>query len=185
MDAVISRILAQGMADGEGPVSLARKIEAAINGAGLGDLGISYEFIADTIISAKRRAKMIAHTEMMRAYHKSSMQEFKNWRELGIDAKAEWKTAGDNRVCDLCNALEGKIFTVEEIEDLIPLHPECRCIALPYLEELPKYRTEPKEEIDCLGQREGIKTKNTHLNEFYNYLTGTYYDTQIKERRIN
>lgn len=181
MDAVISRILAQGMADGEGPVSLARKIEAAINGTGLGDLGITNEFISNAIISAKKQSKMIAHTEMMRAYHKSSMQDFKNWRELGIDTKAEWKTAGDNRVCDLCNALEGRIFTVEEVENMIPLHPECRCIALPYLEELQEYSTKPKEEVDWLGQREGISTKNTALNEFYSYLTGTFMIRRLKK----
>ncbi len=180
MDAVMSRILAQGMVDGEGPVKLARKIEAAINGTGLGDLGITNEFISETIISARRRSEMIAHTEMMRAYHKSSMQEFKNWRELGIDAKAEWKTAGDNRVCDFCKALEGKIFTVEEIENMIPLHPECRCIALTYIEELLKYETKPKEEVDWLGQREGISTKGTHLNELYDYLTGTIMIRRLK-----
>jgi SPP1 gp7 family putative phage head morphogenesis protein len=180
MDAVMSRILAQGMADGEGPIKLARKIEAAINGTGLGDLGITDEFISETIISVRRRSEMIAHTEMMRAYHKSSMQEFKNWRELGIDVKAEWRTAGDNRVCDFCKALEGKIFTVEEIENMIPLHPECRCIALPYSEELLKYETKPKEEVDWLGQREGISTKNTHLSELYNYLTGTIMIRRLK-----
>jgi SPP1 gp7 family putative phage head morphogenesis protein len=181
MDAVISRILAQGMTDGDGPALLARKIEAAINGTGLGDLGITNEFIADTIISAKKRAKMIAHTEMMRAYHKSSMQEFRNWRELGIDAKAEWKTAGDNRVCDLCNALEGKIFTVEEIEDMIPLHPECRCIALPYIEELQKYYSKPKEEEDWLGLREGFDTRKSHLPELYKILTDTIMIRRLRK----
>ena len=173
IDAVISRILAQGMVDGEGPASLARKIEAAINGTGLGDLGITNEFIAETIISAKRRAKMIAHTEMIRAYHKSHMNQLKNWRDLGINAKVEWVTAGDNRVCDLCKALEGRIFTVEEIEDLIPLHPECRCIGLEYLDELQQYLDKPKEKIDWLGQREGISTKYSAIEGLYNDLTGT------------
>lgn len=181
MDAVISRILAQGMTDGDGPALLARKIEAAINGTGLGDLGITNEFIADTIISAKRRAKMLAHTEIMRAHHKSTMQEFRNWRKLGIDTKAEWKTAGDNRVCDLCNALEGKIFTVEEIEDLIPLHPECRCIALPYIEELQKYYSKPKEEEDWLGLREGIDTRKSQIPELYKILTDTIMIRRLKK----
>jgi len=44
---------------------------------------------------------------------------------------AEWATAGDDRVCDECASLEGKIFTLEEIESMIPRHPQCRCIALP------------------------------------------------------
>ena len=29
-----------------------------------------------------------------------------------------------------------KIFTLDEIEPLIPLHPQCRCVALPYIEDL-------------------------------------------------
>ena len=49
-------------------------------------------------------------------------------------------TAGDDRVCEKCAALEGRIFTLDEIEFLIPLHPNCRCLALPYIEELQKYK---------------------------------------------
>lgn len=180
MDALISRILAQGMADGEGPARVARKIEAVIKGSGLNELGISSEFIAETIISAKKRARMIAHTEMMRAYHKSAMQDFKNWRELGIDTKAEWKTAGDNRVCDLCKALEGKIFTVEEIEDMIPLHPECRCIALPFIEEIQEYYSKPVKKEDWLGKREGIETDGTWILELYTRLTHTIMIRRLK-----
>jgi SNF2 family DNA or RNA helicase len=100
---------------------------------------------------------------------------------MGIDVKAEWKTAGDNRVCDLCNALEGKIFSIDEIEDMIPLHPECRCISLPYIEELQKYRSKPKEEEDWLGLREGINTRKSHITELYNKLTGTIMLRRIKK----
>lgn len=187
MDAVISRILAQGMADGDGPAKVARKLEAVLNGTGLENLGISKEFIADTIISAKRRAKMLAHTEMMRAHHRSTVQEYRNWIEMGIDVKAEWKTAGDNRVCDLCKALEGKIFSLDEIEDMIPLHPECRCISLPYIEELLKYESKPKEEEDWLGIREGIDNgrKTSHIYELYGMLTTTIMIRRLKKDVLN
>lgn len=186
MDAVISRILAQGMADGDGPALLARKLEAAINGTGLGDLGITNTFITDTIdqhISAKRRSKMLAHTEMMRAYHQATIQEYRNWAVEGVIAQAEWSTAGDNRVCDLCNALEGKIFSLDEIEGMIPLHPECRCIALPYIEELQKYYSKPKEEEDWLGLREGIDIgrKTSPIYELYGILTATIMIRRLKK----
>jgi SPP1 gp7 family putative phage head morphogenesis protein len=184
MDAVISRILAQGMADGDGPELLARKMEAAINGSGLGDLGISDTFITDSIdrhISAKRRAQMLAHTEMMRAYHRSSIQEYRSWADEGINVQAEWNTAGDNRVCDICKAMEGKIFSLEEIEGMIPLHPECRCITLPYIEELHKDEIKPIEEIDWLGLREGINTKNSHIPELYQMLTDTIMIRRLKQ----
>jgi len=44
--------------------------------------------------------------------------------------RAEWKTAGYN-VCPDCSAMEGRIFSLDEIESMIPLHPNCRCVALP------------------------------------------------------
>lgn len=184
MDTAISRILAQGMADGDGTVLLARKLEAAINDTGLGDLSLTNTFTGDTIgqhISAKRRAKMLAHTEMMRAYHQSTIQEYRNWAEEGVIAQAEWSTAGDNRVCDLCNALEGKIFSLDEIEGMIPLHPECRCTTLPYIEEIQKYRSKPKEEVDWLGLREGIDTRRSHIPELYGILTSTIMIRRLKK----
>lgn len=137
MESQISRILAQGIADGDGPRLLARKLVSTINGTGIGDLGIT-----DTLgrfIPAMRRAEILARTEVIRAHHLATIQEYRNWGLLNIKVKAEWKTAGDDRVCDKCASLEGRTFTLDEIEPMIPLHPQCRCIALPYIEELEKY----------------------------------------------
>jgi SPP1 gp7 family putative phage head morphogenesis protein len=138
MDSIISRILAQGLADGDAPALLARKLVAAINGEGLGDLGLT-----DTLgrtISPLRRAELLARTEIIRAHHLATIQEYRNWGVEGITVMGEWRTAGDDRVCEKCALLEGKIFTLDEIESLIPLHPLCRCIALPYIEGLNKYK---------------------------------------------
>jgi len=129
MDTQISRVLAQGLIDGDGPALLARKLVAVINGTGMGDLGIT-----DTLgrfIPASRRAEILARTEIIRAHHQGMMQEYINWRVEGFMVKAEWATAGDDRVCAICEGFEGRIFTLEEINSLIPAHPLCRCIALP------------------------------------------------------
>jgi SPP1 gp7 family putative phage head morphogenesis protein len=137
MDYQISRILAQGLIDGDAPRLLARKLVSAIDGSNVGSLGIT-----DTLgrfIPARRRAEILARTEIIRAHHLATIQEYRNWRVLNITVKGEWKTAGDDRVCIKCANLEGKIFTLDEIEPMIPLHPQCRCIALPYIEELEKY----------------------------------------------
>lgn len=138
MDTAISRILAQGLADGDGPALLARKMVSAINGEGVGELGIT-----DTLgrfIPASRRAEILARTEIIRAHHVATIQEYRNFGVLNIHIQGEWRTAGDKRVCSECEKLEGKIFSLDEIEGLIPLHPLCRCIALPYIEELQKYK---------------------------------------------
>ena len=129
----ISRVLAQGIIDGDGMDLLARKLVATINGTGMGDLAMT-----DTLgryIPASRRAEMLARTEIIRAFHLATVQEFRNWGVYNIKVLAEWRTAGDDRVCAKCMELEGKIFTLDEIEPMIPLHPQCRCIILPYIEE--------------------------------------------------
>ena len=137
MDMQISRILAQGIADGDGPALLARKIVATINGDGADKLGIT-----DTLgrfIPAKQRAMMLARTEIIRAHHQAMIQEYRNWAVEGVYVKGEWLTAGDDRVCSRCKQLEGKIFTLDEIEGMIPYHPQCRCIALPWIEDLQEF----------------------------------------------
>ena len=138
MDMQISRVLAQGIADGDGMKLLARKLVSTINGTKMGDLGIT-----DTLgrfIPASRRAMMLARTEIIRAHHLATIQEYRNWGVEGIKVLAEWMTAGDDRVCEKCASLQGRIFTLDEIEPMIPLHPQCRCLALPWIEELQKYK---------------------------------------------
>lgn len=130
MDTKISRILAQGLGDGDGPALLARKMVSVIDGSGAGTLGIT-DFIG-RFIPAKRRAETLARTEVIRAHHQATIQEYRNWGTENVIVYAEWSTAGDNRVCPQCADLNGSVFTLDQIEKLIPLHPNCRCIALPY-----------------------------------------------------
>jgi len=131
MDTQISRVLSQGLIDGDGPRLLARKLVGTINGTGIGDLGLT-----DTLgrfIPARRRAEILARTEVIRAHHQATVQEYKNWRAENVYVVAEFLTAGDDRVCDRCAAIaaQGKTYTLEEIQNMIPVHPQCRCIALP------------------------------------------------------
>ena len=133
MDQQISRILAQGLADGDNPRLLARKLVAAIDGAGAGELGITDSL--GRFIPAARRAEIIARTEIIRAHHQGMIQEYMNWGMEGVTILAEWKTAGDHRVCARCETMEGETFTLEVAMNMIPLHPQCRCLALPYRKE--------------------------------------------------
>lgn len=140
MDTQISQILAQGMVDGDNPLRLARKLVATINGGGA-ELGIT-----DTLgryIPAKRRAEMLARTEIIRAHHQANIQEYMNWQVLGIEVVAEWSTAGDERVCDQCAGLHGNRYTLKEIEHMIPVHPNCRCIAVPVERGEPRQMAHP------------------------------------------
>lgn len=133
----ISEILAQGMIDGDNPVALARKLVSVINGEGIGDLGITDSL--GRFIPARRRAEMIARSEIIRAYAESSLQEYKNWGVFGVSAKVEFATAGDQRVCPQCSSLQNQVFSLEEASGIIPVHPSCRCTWLPYIESNQKY----------------------------------------------
>lgn len=134
MDTQISRVLAQGIADGDGPRLLARKLISTINGTKMGDLAIT-----DTLgrfIPASRRAEMLARTEIIRAHHNATIQEYRNWAVEGVVVQAEWMSAGDDRACNRCLDLTGTVFRLDVIEKMIPLHPNCRCIALPWRQSL-------------------------------------------------
>lgn len=128
MSMQISRLLAQGMAEGKNPREIAKRLVATIDGAD-GDLSIIDSL--GRFIPAARRAEMLARTEIIRSHHQAMMQEYRNWSAEGVFVKAEWMTAGDHRVCGDCSELEGRIYTLDEVENMIPLHPNCRCVALP------------------------------------------------------
>lgn len=129
MDTQISRILGQGLIDGDNPRLLARKIIATITGKGMGELGITDSI--GRFIPAKRRAQMLARTEVIRAHHAANIQEYKNWGVEGVEVIAEFVTAGDDRVCDECAGYHGNKYTLKRAEHMIPVHPNCRCIVIP------------------------------------------------------
>jgi len=140
METQISRILSQGIADGDGPKLLARKLVSAIDGTNAGTLGTTDSI--GRFIPAKRRAEILARTEIIRAHHQATIQEYRNWAAEDVVVQAEFQTAGDDRVCSVCASLQGKIFSLDAIQNMIPVHPQCRCIALPTLpdenlEEIP------------------------------------------------
>jgi len=120
MDQQISRVLTQGLVDGIGPLALAGKLNNRVDKIGIA------------------RARTIARTEVIRAHHVATIQEYRNAGVLGIKVLAEWATAGDNRVCPQCAWLSSSttrygfgIYDLDTIEGMIPVHPNCRCIALP------------------------------------------------------
>ena len=133
MNQQISRILTQSMIEGKNADQIARRLIRVIGGPALE--------LTDTLgrfIPAMRRAQMIARTELTRSFHLGNIREFRNWQVTGVTVKAEWTTIGDDKVCSACSTLEGKVFTLDEIEGRIPLHPQCRCIALPIIKKIRK-----------------------------------------------
>ena len=137
MESAVSDVLAMGMADGKHPLEIAKLLDKTITGR-----GESLE-IVDRLgrkIDSQRRAEILARTETIRAHHSANIGEYKAAGLMGIKIQVEYLTAGDDRVCSRCAPLNGKIYSVDEAENLIPVHPQCRCVALPYI---PKDRIFP------------------------------------------
>jgi len=128
MDTKISRILSQGIADGDHPKVLSRKLLATIDGAGAGTLGITDSL--GRFIPPQRRARMLARTEIIRAHAQAQLQEMQNWAVVGVTAEVEFSTAGYG-VCPICVDLKGKVYSIKEAWNIIPVHPNCRCQWLP------------------------------------------------------
>jgi len=137
MESAVSDVLAMGMAAGKHPIELAKLLDKTITGR-----GESLE-ITDSLgrkIDSQRRAEVLARTETIRAHHSANIGEYRAAGVMGIKIQVEYLTAGDDRVCKRCSPLDKKIFSVDEAENLIPVHPQCRCVALPHI---PKDKEEP------------------------------------------
>lgn len=117
MDQQISRILAQGLAEGQNPMVIARRINERVDKIGI------------------TRARVLARTETISAHAQATLNGFEEAGIQGVEVEAEFATAGDTRVCPQCEALEGKIYPMDEARGIIPVHPNCRCAFLPVVQD--------------------------------------------------
>ena len=116
MSTQLSRQLVDGLARGAGPATIAAEMLSA--DGPLQQIGA-------------RRATLLARTEIIRAHAEGQLDAFENLGVTEIGVMAEWSTARDDRVCPLCEALEGSVMSVKEARGLIPRHAQCRCAFLP------------------------------------------------------
>jgi len=72
------------------------------------------------------RAKMISRTETIAASNEGALHRY----ELSGVSKSEFYPSGD--ACLECLALAGE-YPTSEMHGMIPVHPNCRCVALPIL----------------------------------------------------
>ncbi len=113
----MSRMLAQGLAEGRGPRQIASALRREMEGMPLA------------------RARMLARTEVVRAHYEAKLNQFETLEVEGVSIEAEILTAGDGRVCERCNALQLRTsrspIPISKARGLIPQHPNCRCTAIP------------------------------------------------------
>ena len=107
----LSRTLANGLAAGQGPSTIAREMSNKIGGI------------------TRTRANMIARTEVISAHAEAQLDTMGQLGVKEVSNMAEWSTAAD--ACHLCAPMDGAILTVGEARGAIPRHPNCRCMWIP------------------------------------------------------
>lgn len=136
MNQQISRELADGFSRGLGPRAMARNVTDRVDKIG------------------KHRATLLARTETIRTHSEATLNRFEQAGVGTVTVRAEWATAGDRRVCPICQTLEGRTMSVEEARSETfsysasesepgslsgtypiqpPTHPQCRCALLPVI----------------------------------------------------
>lgn len=109
----LTRALTEGMAQGQNPSVIARRMQDEIRGIGM------------------RRATLIARTETTRAHAEGQLDAMEKLGVEKVGVAVEWSTAGDDRVCPLCQPLDGIVMSLKEARGIIPRHPQCRCALKP------------------------------------------------------
>jgi len=125
MKGQLGRILADGVAHGQGAKKVAREMRKSI-----------------TLLS-RGRASTIARTEIVYAHAEGQLDSFELLGVEEVSAKVEWSTAGDDRVCVACEDQEGEVYKVKDAHGLIPHHPNGRCAWIP-AENVPKTKSKRK-----------------------------------------
>ncbi len=130
----IRETLAAGVSEGEGIPKLKKRITT----------------LFDDMSST--RAELIARSEVIRASNFATEEAFK---QSGVVEKKEWLVTADDRLCEFCAPMSGKIISIggsffgkgDTIDgeeggsldndygsiDYPPLHPQCRCTIIPII----------------------------------------------------
>lgn len=117
MSTQMSRILADGVSNGWGPMKVARQMKQSMESL------------------SRNRALIIARTEIIHAHAEGQLDGYGMLGVEQVGAEVEWSTAGDALVCERCAPMEGKVFSIQEARGQIPLHPNCRCCWKSYIEK--------------------------------------------------
>lgn len=109
----ITRELAEGLTRGDSPRKIARDLNNRVEKIG------------------KHRARLIARTEIIKSHAEGQLDAMENLGVVSVGVAVEWSTAGDDRVCPLCQPLDGVVMKIREARGIIPRHPQCRCAFIP------------------------------------------------------
>lgn len=109
----LDRLLQQGLIAGRSPREMARTIMQRFD-------------------ASRSDAERLMQTELARVQTAAQKESFERY---GYD---EYEFIANPKCCDVCQALDGRIFKVSRMmpgENAAPIHPNCRCSVAAYVEE--------------------------------------------------
>jgi len=170
MSTQMSRTLLDGFTRGENPLTIARQMVKDIDGIGI------------------KRARTIARTEIIRAHAEGELDSLERQGAEKVGVMSEWHTAGDDRVCQLCLALDGVVLKIKEARGLLPRHPNCRCAFVPAnvgedRSKQKRSKTEIEAAFDETVRRELPKRKKRTLAEQKKRSSWSGIDRKVAAKR--
>lgn len=151
---------------------LKSRLEDGINqGLGLDDLKERVMEVYD--FSNEVRAEMVARTETFRTANAATRD---TWKQSGIVKSLKWYTAADERTCEFCGPMHGKVIGIDEtffnLGDTVdgseggtlpvdydtienpPLHVQCRCYVRPEKITLREMNPAETKDVETLDEKE-------------------------------
>jgi len=102
-------------------------LDGVVNGKSVNEIANELEIAGISPLNrhtAQQRAKMIARTEVNSVKNNARLQAYKDNGVRWVDIN----TKGDIRVCQDCINIESNNpYTIEEVDGILPVHPNCRC----------------------------------------------------------
>ena len=89
-------------------------------------LGELERIISKEISDYSHNIEALARTELNYAINQGRLDQYER---MGVE-RFTIMAVGDERSCDFCMALDGRIFDLAEARDLLPVHPSCRCVLI-------------------------------------------------------
>ena len=133
LDILVTRDLSglKGITDEMSKQIMAEITDGMLRGDSMDKVAKAIDDRIDSI--GRTRAEVLARTETMTAFNQGALTQYE---KHGI-TEVEWLAAPGDRTCDECMDLDGEKFPVDSKPDC-PLHPNCRCVWLPVIPEIPK-----------------------------------------------
>lgn len=120
MNGHLSRELALGMAQGQSPYQIARRINERVDNIGI------------------VRGRLIARTEIVQSHNEAALNEYERAEvEIGEPVKVEWVAVMDDRTRTRHAEWNGKVYERSVAREMLG-EPNCRCGLAPWVKSLQK-----------------------------------------------